>query len=64
MFRAARDRTVIAVTHRLSTIQRADKVIVQDQGQAVEKGSPKALTNDKGQFQRHLQLQMGAQRPS
>ena len=62
VFRAAKGRTVIAVTHRLSTIQRADKVVVLEQGQIVEEGSPEALANGQGLFRRHLQLQMGAQR--
>ena len=63
LFQAAQDRTVIVVTHRLSTIQRADKIVVLDQGQIVEEGSPQALAEGQGLFRRHLQLQMGTQHP-
>ena len=63
VFRAARDRTIIAVTHRLSTIQRADKVVVLEGGEIVEEGSPAELADASGMFQRHLQYQMGARSP-
>ena len=64
VFQAARDRTVIAVTHRLNTIQRADKVVVLEEGRVVEEGSPSTLADSRGLFHRHLQLQMGAQQSS
>jgi subfamily B ATP-binding cassette protein MsbA len=63
LFRAARNRTVIVVTHRLSTILEADKVVVLDQGRVVEEGSPRVLADGKGLFHRHLQLQTGAPHP-
>ena len=61
VFQAARDRTVIAATHRLTMVQRADKVVVLDQGRIVEEGTPAALANNNGVFQKYLQLQMDAQ---
>lgn len=40
---AMRGRTTIAVAHRLSTIQRADLIIVLDQGRVTEVGSHSEL---------------------
>jgi subfamily B ATP-binding cassette protein MsbA len=34
-----RDRTVVVIAHRLSTIRHADRIVVMDQGQAVEQGT-------------------------
>ena len=61
VLQAAKDRTVVAVTHRLSTVQRADKVVVFDQGRVVEEGPPEVLANGKGLFHQYVQIQMGTQ---
>lgn len=62
IFRAARGRTVVAVSHRLSTVQHADHVVVVDRGHVVEEGSPAALRDGVGLFRRYLDLQMGRPR--
>ena len=38
-----RDRTVVAIAHRLVTVLRYDKIAVMDQGCCVEFGEPYAL---------------------
>ena len=43
-------RTTFIVAHRLSTIRRADRVIVMKAGEAVENGSPEALSDAGGEF--------------
>lgn len=63
VFRAAKHRTVIVVTHRLSTVEKADKIIVLDQGRVVEEGSPQTLSDINGLYSRHLQFQVGAAKP-
>jgi ABC-type dipeptide/oligopeptide/nickel transport system ATPase component len=40
------DRTLLAVAHRLHTIIEADRVLVMQQGSAVEYGAPAALLKD------------------
>ena len=45
-------RTTFIVAHRLSTIRRADRVIVMKAGEAVERGSLEALGNAGGEFAR------------
>jgi subfamily B ATP-binding cassette protein MsbA len=37
------DRTVLIISHRLSTIRRADHVIVLDEGRVLEQGAPETL---------------------
>ena len=50
--------TVIAIAHRLSTVSRADRVIVLDQGRLVESGPPGELLNKPdGHFARLYKLQ-------
>lgn len=50
----SRDRTVILVTHRLTTVRNADRIIVLDSGRVVEQGSHAELLQTKGPYQRLL----------
>lgn len=45
-----KDRTIIAVAHRLDTIMDFDKIVVLDKGVIVEEGSPSQLLERKGAF--------------
>lgn len=47
-----KDRTVIMIAHRLSTVVGADKIIVLDSGHVVEEGSHKQLVEGKGLYAR------------
>ena len=38
--------TVLTIAHRLNTIIKSDQIIMLDQGQLIETGSPKELLND------------------
>ena len=38
-----RDKTVIAIAHRLSTLKNMDRIIVLDKGEIIEDGSPAEL---------------------
>jgi len=52
-----RGRTVIAIAHRLSTLQSFDRIIVMDHGRIVDDGSPTALANRAGPYQDLLRKQ-------
>ncbi|KAI4761868.1 ABC transporter [Aureobasidium sp. EXF-3400] len=55
--RARSGRTMIAVAHRLSTIQNADVIFVFDDGKVVEKGSHAGLVNKQGVYWEMCQSQ-------
>ena len=45
-------RTVIAIAHRLSTVQRADQILVIQQGRIVEQGTHEKLFQQSGLYKR------------
>jgi ATP-binding cassette subfamily B protein len=45
-----REKTVIVVAHRLSTVRNADQIVVLDQGKIVEKGKHDELISIKGHY--------------
>ena len=52
-----RGRTTIAIAHRLSTLRRADRLVVLDRGQIVEVGAHEALMEREGAYFRLYQAQ-------
>lgn len=53
-------RTVIAIAHRLSTVQRADQIFVVQQGRIVEQGKHEILLEQSGLYQDLYQAQFVA----
>ena len=45
-----KDSTVITIAHRIKTILNYDRILVFDQGNLIEQGSPKELIKIKGHF--------------
>jgi subfamily B ATP-binding cassette protein MsbA len=50
-------RTVIVIAHRLSTMSKADKVVVIEQGKIVEQGIYQELLKQRGKFWKYYQIQ-------
>jgi ATP-binding cassette subfamily B protein len=57
--RAAKGRTVITVTHRLSTITRADHIFVMDRGRVAESGQHENLLQRNGVYAQLWRKQAG-----
>lgn len=55
--RIARGRTTFIIAHRLSTVRRADRIVVLDQGTVVEDGRHDELLARQGAYARLLRLQ-------
>lgn len=61
--RLKRRRTMILVSHRLSTILDCDRVFVMEKGTITEQGSPQELLNRKGLFAKMAAHQFGEATP-
>lgn len=56
-----RGKTVVVIAHRLSTVKKADTIIVLDKGKVIEKGTHNELTMKKGNYYELVknQLELG-----
>jgi len=55
--RLVADRTTLIVAHRLSTVRKADRIVVMKDAQCIESGTPKELLEAGGEFSRLHNLQ-------
>lgn len=55
--RASQGRTTIVIAHRLSTVRRADRIVVMSRGQIVESGTFEELTHRSGPFSEMVRQQ-------
>ena len=60
IWHASSGRTVVIVTHRLSSIQGVDRVLVLADGRIVEDGSPEELLQSDGIFRQYYDVQIGS----
>ena len=57
---AMRDRTTLVIAHRLATVQKADRIVVLDQGRLVEQGTHAELVAQGGVYAGLAALQFNA----
>lgn len=60
MLSATMDKTVIFISHRLSTTRIADRIIMLENGKIVEQGSHEELLNMNGKYAQMWKVQAGA----
>lgn len=58
---AAEGRTTLVIAHRLSTVRRADRIIVMEDGRIVEQGKHEELAKAGGLYARLAELQFAAE---
>jgi len=52
-----KNRTVLVIAHRLSTVRNADEIIVLDQGEIAERGTHHFLIQQNGIYQKLVAMQ-------
>ena len=51
------DKSILAISHRFSTVRRANKILVMDKGKIVERGSHKQLMRKNGLYKEVFEIQ-------
>ena len=59
--RVMRGRTTLVIAHRLATVQRADRILVMDEGRIVEEGTHAELIAKGGLYGRLAEMQFAAE---
>ncbi len=59
--RVMENRTTIVIAHRLATVQKADRIVVMDDGRIVEEGRHADLARGSGLYSRLAELQFGGE---
>ncbi|MGL5336555.1 MAG: lipid A ABC transporter ATP-binding protein/permease MsbA [Enterovibrio sp.] len=54
-----KDKTVLVIAHRLSTVEKADEILVVDDGEIIERGTHQSLLAKQGAYAQLYQIQFG-----
>jgi len=54
--------TIIIISHRITTLSRADQVVVLEDGKVCERGTPEQLKSSGGIYQRIYEIQLGIEK--
>ena len=60
MMEATKDKSVIFISHRLSTTRLADRIIMLENGRIVEQGNHEELLKQNGKYAQMWKVQAGA----
>jgi ATP-binding cassette subfamily C protein len=52
-----KERTIITIAHRLSTVQSSDYIYVMKDGEIVEEGTPEELMQEQGHYNKFVKAQ-------
>lgn len=56
-----KDKTIIIIAHRLATIQKADQILVMDQGRIAQQGTHESLIEEEGIYQNFWKIRSQAE---
>ena len=51
-----KNKTLISIAHKLSTVREADQIIVLDKGKIVQRGNHKELINQDGVYKHFIEI--------
>lgn len=57
IFEASKDKTLILISHKLSSVKDVERIIVMDNGEIIEEGSHKQLMEQGGKYEEMFTLQ-------